>query len=183
MSHKEHEELKTQVDDLLDKGLLQEGKSSYVVPTMLVHEKYGSWRMSFDYPGFNNFLIHEEVRFSIGQRAERYEKQANKGYQRLVFDLGGWIRLHMIKDSCSKLHRRIDNPSKIIKNIRKNAYKLKFPDENNILPKFNVKDLRPYHGEDLRVSLFCQLWGIDAGSSTTNIKNLILIMENLVLGG
>ena len=48
MSPKEHEELKTQVDDLLDKGLVQENKSSYVVPTMLVHEKDGSWRMCFD---------------------------------------------------------------------------------------------------------------------------------------
>ena len=39
MSLKEHEELKTQVDDLLDKRLVQESESSYVVPTMLVHEK------------------------------------------------------------------------------------------------------------------------------------------------
>ena len=30
---------------------------------------------------------------------------------------------------CSKLHARVDGPSKIIKKIRKNAYKLKFPDE------------------------------------------------------
>ena len=45
MSPKEHEELKTQVDDLLDKGLVQESKSSYVVSTMLVHEKDGSWRI------------------------------------------------------------------------------------------------------------------------------------------
>ena len=39
MSPKEHEELKTQVDDLLDKGLVQESESSYVVPTMLVLKK------------------------------------------------------------------------------------------------------------------------------------------------
>ena len=38
-SPKEHEEFKTQVDDFLDKGLVQETESSYVVPTMLVHEK------------------------------------------------------------------------------------------------------------------------------------------------
>ena len=35
-------------------------------------------------------------------------------------------------------------------------------DNHNILPTFNVKDLRSYHGQDLRVSLFSQLWGIDA---------------------
>ena len=45
MSPKDHEELKTQVDDLLDKGVVQESENSYVVPTMLVHEKDGSWRM------------------------------------------------------------------------------------------------------------------------------------------
>ena len=38
-----------------------------------------------------------------------------------------------------------------------NAYKLELLDDNNILPTFNVKDLRPYHGEDLRASIFSQL--------------------------
>ena len=49
--------------------------------------------MSFDCQAFNNFFLHEEVRFNIGKRAEQYEKQANEGYQRLVFDIEGWIRL------------------------------------------------------------------------------------------
>ena len=116
-----------------------------------------SWRMCFDCQTFNNLLIHEEVRFNIGQRAEQYEKQANEGYQRLVFDIEGWIRLHMIKERFSKLRTRIDGPSKIIQEIRRNAYKLDLPNENNILPIFNVKDLRPYHGEDLRASPFSHL--------------------------
>ena len=59
MSPKEHEELKIQVDDFLDKGLVQENGSSYAVPTMLVHENDGSWRMCFDWQAFKNFLIHE----------------------------------------------------------------------------------------------------------------------------
>ena len=52
------------------------------------------------------------------------------------------------------------------------------PNDYNSLPTFNVKDLRPYHGEDLRASHFSQPWGIDAGVSTTYIGNLILIVEN-----
>ena len=48
------------------------------------------------------------------------------------------------------LHARVDVPSKIIKKIKKNASKLELPNDNNILPTFNVKDLRPYHDEDLR---------------------------------
>ena len=140
MTPKEHGQLKTQVDDFLNKGLVQESESSYVVPTMLVHEKNVSWRMCFDWQAFNNFLIHEEVRFNIRQRVEQYEKQANEGYQRSVFNPGGWIRLHMIKERCSKLRTRINGPSKIIKKIGKNAYKLEMPDDNNIFPTFNVKN-------------------------------------------
>ena len=55
---------------------------------------------------------------------------------------------------------------------------MELPDDNNILPTFDVKDLRPYHGEDLRASLFSLLWGIDAGASTTYIVNSILVIEN-----
>ena len=60
---------------------------------------------------------------------------------------------------CSKLHARVDGPSKIIKEIRKNAYKLKFPDEYNMSPTFSVKDLGPYHGEDLSVNPFFPNYG------------------------
>ena len=35
----------------------------------------------------------------------------------------------MIKERCSKLCTRIDGPSKIIKKIIKNAYKVKLPDD------------------------------------------------------
>ena len=41
-----------------------------------------------------------------------------------------------------------------LRKIGENAYKLKLPDDYNILHTFNVKDLRPYHGEDLSASLF-----------------------------
>ena len=61
------------------------------------------------------------------------------------------------KERCSKLCTRIDGSSKIIKKIIKNAYKVKLPSDSNNLPTFKVKDLRPYHGEDLRTSLFSQL--------------------------
>ena len=70
-----------------------------------------------------------------------------------------------------------------MKKIGDNAYKLELPDDYNILPTFNVKDLRSYRGDDLRASLFSQLWGIDARESTIKIGNLILIMENSNLGG
>ena len=48
-------------------------------------------------------------------------------------------------------------------------------------PIFNAKYLRSYHGENLRVSLFSQLWGIDEGASIKNIENLFLISTQKVL--
>ena len=64
---------------------------------------------------------------------------------------------HDKRERCSKYCTRIDGPSKIIKKIIKNAYKVKLLGDCNILPTFKVKDLRPCHGEDLRTSLFFQL--------------------------
>ena len=93
-----------------------------------------------------------------------------------------WI--HLRKDrfppgKFGKLKPRVDCPFKIIEKIGENAYKLQLPNEYEISPMFNVKDLRAYHGEDLRASLFSQLWGIDERDSinTPNIGNSALIIE------
>ena len=105
-------------------------------------------------------------------------------------DIGDLVWVHLRKDrfppgKFGKLKPRVDDPFKIIEKIGENAYKLQLPDEYEISPMFNVKDLRAYHGEDLRVSLFSQLWGIDAGAfiNTPNIGNSALIIEELDWGG
>ena len=59
----------------------QESESSYVVPTMLVHEKDGSWSMCFDCQAFNNILIHEEARFKEwNNMKDRHMKVINGWY-------------------------------------------------------------------------------------------------------
>ena len=68
-----------------------------------------------------------------------------------------WVHLRKDRFPPGKfgmLKPRVDVPFKIIEKIGENDYKLQFLDEYEISPMFNIKDLRAYHGEDLRASLF-----------------------------
>ena len=134
--------------------------------------------------------LHEEVRLKIEKNNAKYVEQANRRRKYVEFEVGELVWVHLRKDrfppgKFGKLKPRVDGPFKIIEKIGENAYKLQLPDEYEISPMFNVKDLRAYHGEDLRASLFSQLWGIDAGASinTPNIGNSSLIIEELDWGG
>ena len=53
-----------------------------------------------------------------------------------------------------RLKSMVDSSFKIIENIEDNAYKLELPNDYDISHTFNVKDLRLYHGEELRLILF-----------------------------
>ena len=67
MSPKKHEEFQRQVNELVEKGPIQESMSLYVVPTLLVPKKDGSWRMSMGSCTINKIIIdyhffHSKVR-------------------------------------------------------------------------------------------------------------------------
>ena len=124
----------------------------------------------------NKFLIIQKKK--IEKNNAKYVEQANRRRKYVEFEVGELVWVHLRKDTFppgkfGKLKPRVDGPFKIIEKIGENAYKLQLPDEYEISPMFNVKVLRAYHGEDLRASLFFQLWGIDAGASinTPNIGN------------
>ena len=73
--------------------------------------------------------IHEKVRLNIEKRMEHYGKQANKGREQLVFELGDWVWLHMRKERFlaqrrSKLPSRGDGLFQVLKRINGNTYKL-----------------------------------------------------------
>ena len=134
--------------------------------------------------------LHKEVRLKIEKNNAKYVEQTNRRRKYVEFEVGELVWVHLRKDrfppgKFGKLKPRVDGPFKIIEKIGENAYKLQLPDEYEISPMFNVKDLRAYHGEDLRACLFSQLWGIDAGASinTPNIGNSTLIIKELDWGG
>ena len=132
--------------------------------------------------------LHEDVHLNIEKKNAKYVEQENRHKKLVEFEVRDLVWIHLRNDrfpssKFGKLKPRVDGPFNIIEKIGDNAYKLELPVDYDISPIFNVKDLRPYHGEDLRASLFFELWGIDAGVCITTNGNLTLIMEDSDLKG
>ena len=103
--------------------------------------------------------LHEDVLLKIEKQNAKYVEQANRHRKFVDFEVGELVWIHLRKHrfplgKFGKLKPRVDGPFKFIEKIRDNTYKLEFPDDYDISPIFNVKDLRSYHSEDLRESIF-----------------------------
>ena len=57
MTPKENEEIKNQIQEQLDKGMIKEILIPYVVPTILSPKKDGGWRMCTDSIDINKITI------------------------------------------------------------------------------------------------------------------------------
>ena len=72
MSPSEHAELQRQVDELLEKGLVKESRSSCSIPTLLIPKKGGSWRICIDSQAINKITI--KYSFPIPQLSDMLNK-------------------------------------------------------------------------------------------------------------
>ena len=51
------EELKKQIDELLEKGFIRPSTSPWAFPVLFVEKKEGTWRMCVDYRGLNAVTV------------------------------------------------------------------------------------------------------------------------------
>ena len=89
-----------------------------------------------------------------------YEKHANKGRKKVLFEPGDLVWVHLRKDRFpeqrkSKLQARADGTFKVLCKINGNAYEIDLPSTYGVSTSFNVVDLSPFFGlEESRTTLF-----------------------------
>jgi hypothetical protein len=77
---------------------------------------------------------------------KKYEKHANKGRRKMLFEPGDLVWVHLRKErfpeQCkSKLKPRADGPFKMLRKINVNVYEIDLPDTYGVSSSFNVADL------------------------------------------
>jgi hypothetical protein len=97
--------------------------------------------------------MHETTKQNIEKMNEKYRITGSKGKKEIKLQPGDLVWLHLRKHRFpelrkSKLMPKADGPFKIIEKINDNAYKLELPPEFQVSPTFNIKDLKPYLGEE-----------------------------------
>jgi hypothetical protein len=91
---------------------------------------------------------------------KKYEKCANKGRRKMLFEIGDLVWVYLCKERFpkqrkSKLQPRADGPFNVLCKINGNAYELDLPCSYGVSSSFNVTDLSPFVGlEELSMTLF-----------------------------
>jgi hypothetical protein len=108
-------------------------------------------RVNFDTSKRAEFVktLHERVKSNIEKMTKMYQKHANKGRKKIVFEQGDLVWVHLRKDRFpnqrkNKLQPRADGPFKVLHKINDNAYEVDLPSTHGVSTSFNIADLSPF---------------------------------------
>jgi hypothetical protein len=95
--------------------------------------------------------IHEQARTKIEKMTKTYEKHANKGCKKIVFEPRQLVWVHLRKEQFPKQHKSklqpcADGPFKVLRGVNDNAYEIDLPSKYGVSTTFNVADLSPFVG-------------------------------------
>jgi hypothetical protein len=113
-------------------------------------------RVNFDASKLDELIktLHEKAQVNIEKMTKKYEKCANKGRRKILFELGDMVWVHLRKERFleqrkSKLQPRADGQ------FKDNAYEIDLQDTYGVSSSSNVVDLSPFFGlEESRTTLF-----------------------------
>jgi hypothetical protein len=94
MSQVKHEEIRRQVDYMIENGIIRKSKSSYASSVLLRTKSDGSWRFCVDYRHVNSLTPHDS--FHIPRVQDLLRRLANAQYiSTMDAEKGNWqIQMH-----------------------------------------------------------------------------------------
>ena len=99
-SNSDNDELKKQIDELLNMGFIRPSTSPYASPVLFVKKKDGTMRMCIDYRALNKVTVKNK--YPLPHTDELFERLTNAQYLTKLDLRSGYHQIRMAEDSIAK---------------------------------------------------------------------------------